>query len=839
MGRPTLFLAVFLSFLASSTASKDVPLFGGQDSLLTAPDTAAELEKGAMRYVGPEIQALNNMDAVEAPPNTHSHVKRYGSGKPYWMSQIKRQGKIAYGNESYVLWRNVRDYGAKGDGVTDDTYAINNATADGNRCGLGCDSQTTTPAIVYFPPGTYMISAPLVQWYYTQFIGDANNLPVIKALPNFFGIGLFDSNVYLPYGYNWYTNQNNFWRQIRNFVLDITLVDPARSVHCIHWQVAQATSLQNLVMNMVVSGPNEKTQQQGIFMDNGSGGLLEDIIINGGEVGFFSGNQQFTCRNLTFNNCQTAIFQNWNWVFNYKSISINNCGIGLDLSQGGLVPATGSVILQDSVMTNVQYGIVTSFSRNSTPSAAGTMVLDNVDFRNTNPAIIFKNNTVLLPGNRKVDSFIQGSAYTAYESQVVIENLTCYQATADYTRMQGEVRAPPKPASLLDSEGKWRERGRPQYEGVPVEKFKSSFDFGCHGDGLQDDTTNVQNFLNSIAPDEIAYFDHGAYLIRDTIRIPNNIKIQGEIWPLIMIDGSSPVFQNELAPVPAVVVGRPGDTGTTEIVDIVFETRGPAPGAILMEWNLAGETPGSTGIWDTHWRIGGSNGTLLQADRCTKTPNIAHGANKTCWAAHTLLHLTHTASLMMSNNWGWVADHELDLPPNNQIDLYNGRGLLVESQGPVWIYGGSFEHSMLYNYNIANAKDIYLGVLQSETAYMQNNPDALSTWQTNPAYSDPTFDECYQATCYKTFGLRFFNSTYIYVYGGGLYSFFNNYDQGCLITENCQTQVISLEQSEGIYLYAMSTKAAANMVEVDGVSLVPQAQNKNGFCQTVAIFEFP
>ncbi len=122
---------------------------------------------------------------------------------------------------------------------------------------------------------------------------------------------------------------------------------------------------------------------------------------------------------------------------------------------------------------------------------------------------------------------------------------------------------------------------------------------------------------------------------------------------------------------------------------------------------------------------------------------------------------------------------------------------------------------------------------------MQNNPNALSTWKINPKYSDPSFSECYQATCYKTFGLRFFNSTYIFNYGAGLYSFFNNYDQGCLITENCQTLMVSLEQSEAIYLYALNTKAAMNMVEVDGVALVPQSPNPNGFCQTVAVFEYP
>lgn len=122
---------------------------------------------------------------------------------------------------------------------------------------------------------------------------------------------------------------------------------------------------------------------------------------------------------------------------------------------------------------------------------------------------------------------------------------------------------------------------------------------------------------------------------------------------------------------------------------------------------------------------------------------------------------------------------------------------------------------------------------------MQDNPNSLASFTVNSAYSDPGFGECFQSTCYKTFALRFFNSTYSFVYGAGFYSFFNNYDQGCLLTESCQGLMVSLEQSQGIYLYALSTKAATNMVEVDRVAIVPQAANPNGFCQTVAIFEYP
>jgi len=146
----------------------------------------------------------------------------------------------------------------QGDGVTDDTVALNNAMFDGYRCSYetNCSSQTTTPAIVYFPAGTYLISTPIIMPYYTQAVGDANDLPIIRGTSTFFGIGLFDSDPYLPYAVSWFQNQNNFWRHVRNFVIDMTLMPTNGQVNGIHWQVAQGTSLQNIVINMAENVPN-------------------------------------------------------------------------------------------------------------------------------------------------------------------------------------------------------------------------------------------------------------------------------------------------------------------------------------------------------------------------------------------------------------------------------------------------------------------------------------------------------------------------------------------------------------------------------------------------------
>ena len=152
-----------------------------------------------------------------------------------------------------------------GDGITDDTAAINLAISSGGRCGPGCASSSTTPAIVYFPGGTYVISSSIIDYYYTQLIGNPNCPPVLKATPDMKGLGIIDGNQYQSWGLAW-DSIDVFWRQIRNFVLDMTAVPPDKDVTGIHWPTAQSTSLQNIVFKMS-DAPG--TKHVGLFIESG------------------------------------------------------------------------------------------------------------------------------------------------------------------------------------------------------------------------------------------------------------------------------------------------------------------------------------------------------------------------------------------------------------------------------------------------------------------------------------------------------------------------------------------------------------------------------------------
>lgn len=773
---------------------------------------------------------LFSLEALAAPAPQASAPAATGAASSYWVASIQRQGTVAFGTAGYKVFRNVKDYGAVGDGSTDDTDAINNAISDGSRCGQGCDSSTTTPALVYFPPGTYLVSKPIVQLYYTQFVGDAVSPPTLKAAASFQGMAVIDADPYDDSGNNWWVNQNNFFRQVRNFVIDLTAM-PVTAGAGIHWQVAQATSLQNIVFNMRTDGGDQNVQQ-GIFMDNGSGGFMSDLTFNGGKYGAFFGNQQFTTRNMTFNNCQTAIYMNWNWAWTLQGVTVNNCGVGVDMSNGGTSQTVGSVLILDSVFQNTPIGVKTAYSVSS-PDTNGTLIMDNVDMSSNVPVAVSDSATssTVLAGNQKIASYVQGRTYGS-------------QAGSSGKAVQSAQTNVSKPDTLLDTAtGNVFTRSKPQYESLPASSFLSVKSAGAKGDGTTDDTAAIQAVFDKATSDQVVYFDHGAYLITDTVKVPKDIKITGEIWPLIMAAGNSS-FKDQTNPKPVFQVGQAGDVGAVEMSDLVFETAGPQPGAIMVEWNVAESSQGAAGMWDVHFRIGGSAGTQMELDTCAKNPNVTNNpVNPDCMGAFLLLHVTQQATAYLENTWYWAADHSLEPSADSgQIDIYNGRGVLIESQkGPVWGFGTASEHSVLYNYQVVNASAVYLALIQTETPYFQGNPAATEPYTVNTQFSDPDFTASCPSggSCERTWGLRVVDSSDVFVYGAGLYSFFDNYDQTCLETESCQENMVSVEGSSaqtGVHIFGLSTKASTNMLTLNGQSVALDSDNRNNFCATLAFF---
>ncbi|KAJ3811026.1 exo-beta-1,3-glucanase [Lentinula aff. lateritia] len=681
---------------------------------------------------------------------------------PYWLESITHQGTAAYNADptSYQVYRNVMDFGAKGDGVTDDTAAINSAISSGDRCGLGsCNSSTVTPAVVFFPSGTYLISTPLDLYYYTQLIGDAKNPPTLLASAAFAGMAVINADIYLAGGSEWYAPTNNL-----NFVIDLTQVPAANSEGTgIHWQVSQGTSLMNIVFEM---STESDTAHQG---------------------------------------------------YTFQGVTINNCQVGFDLATGGITEATQSVggeAIIDAVVIDTPIFVRTSAA---STSLAGSIVINNAQLTNVGIAVGVLNGETVLEGSTgslTIDSWGQGNVYSGTST------------TGTFT--QGDIVSATKPSSLLDSAGRIVGKMHPQYADYAVDQFVSVKSKGAKGDGATDDTATLQAIFDAYSGCAIIFFDAGTYIVTSTLQIPAGTQMVGEAWSVIA--GSGSAFEDQSNPQVVVQVGAENSQGIMEISDIIFTTVGPTPGAIVVEWNVqepSGNSAGA-GMWDSHIRLGGAIGTNLE----TNCPADGSGGTTDCFAAYMALHLTASSSAYLEGfvTWVWLADHDLDGDGYTQITLYSGRGIYSESAGPVWMIGAA-EHHALYQLQLDNAQNHYLGLFQTEIPYYQPNPGSPSPFTSSATYNDPTtFDSGF------AWAVNVVSSTDIIFFGAGLYSFYTDYTQDCLDTMSCQPQLVNIDSASSVTIYSLSTIGATYQLSVENIGVVNQSDNIDGYQSTVTVW---
>jgi len=679
-------------------------------------------------------------------------------------------------SSAYTVSRNVRDFGATGNGVTDDTNAIITALTQGRGSNNAAypsatyPDSTQTPAYVYFPAGTYLVTQTLPVVFYTQMVGDPANPPTIKVVSNA-GFRVLEA-----FG-SWYPGSqqgtDNFYRMIRNFVVDMTACNQCVGVH---WQVAQATSITNVHFKCA-----QGSQCQGMWMENGSGGFFSDLVFEGGIYGLWVGNQQFTSRNITISGTsQAAIYVNWDWLWTFKGLHISNTPVGIDTGSGD-----GSIVVLDSDFTNVPIAVRTLYgTANGAGNGANSLYLENIKYSGSGVVVKASGNNVLTTsGSQTIKAWAQGYLW---------QNGGNTLGTIDLS-----AKTPARPASLITSDGTYFEQSRPLFVGIPQIDVTT---LGLIGNGVTDNTVALQNALNAHVG-SVLFFPYGTYLIGNTVTVPPGSRLLGQAWTNIQASGSA--FQNANSPIPMLKIGTPGQTGVAQIVDFMFGVQGPQPGAVLIEWNLHDpvNAPGSNGLWDVHYRIGGGDGTRLQATNCP----AGDGSNapaSTCSGAWALLHVTSSANIYLENVWGWVADHDIDL--GGQVNIYNARGFLCESQGPTWGYGTAFEHSVLYQYNFYNAQNVFLAAIQTETPYYQ--PSKSTPFDHSQA-SDPSY--CDGPKCNMAYALSIQNSKEVYIYGSGTYSFFNVWTTTCL-PSSCQESIIYISNSNQIYSYAINTYGATN-----------------------------
>lgn len=256
----------------------------------------------------------------------------------------------------------------------------------------------------------------------------------MKAAPKFVGkLGLIETNYYVENGglgpdglsLEWYVNTARFFSQIRNIRIDVTETDPNGHIAGIHYQAAQAASIEHVEI-IAKTG----TTQLGMYSENGSGGSMSDVTFTGGEFGFcksgpflaktsspqsgvrsgfndsqqhtVGGNQQFSATRMTFRGCATAIRILWDWGWVWKSLRIDNVEVGVRLfdAESSDNAAVGSMSFVDSIFSNIKNNTAIILGGHSEKAGQATtgLVLDNVKLDGKIVAMDPKEKEILGPG---------------------------------------------------------------------------------------------------------------------------------------------------------------------------------------------------------------------------------------------------------------------------------------------------------------------------------------------------------------------------------------------------------------------------------------------------------
>ncbi len=92
------------------------------------------------------------------------------------------------------------------------------------------------------------------------------------------------------------------------------------------------------------------------------------------------------------------------------------------------------------------------------------------------------------------------------------------------------------------------------------------------------------------------------------------------------------------------------------------------------------------------------------------------------------------------------------------------------------------------------------------------------------------------------YGLRLEDAQNVFVYGAGLYSFFNNYSTDCSRAgggKTCQSEIVQFDSAKtrGFYVSGLNTVGVAGMVVRDqGTVLAKGGSNVNVYPDTVNFF---
>ena len=597
-------------------------------------------------------------------------------------------------------WRSVRDFGAVGDGEHDDTLAIQSAlNADRGVSGA------KAPAVVYVPPGVYLVSDTLIIWGFTEFRGCSTSRPVLRLAPRAPGFGNasalrpllasssgFGVNVSRgapppPWWHNTLPSNFLFWQHVHSVDIDVSAPGNAGAVG-LYWCVAQQTSVR--AVSITVGGAFaglDMCQLDGYAHEPGGGagggGSVEDVAVSGGAHSIRGTASQYAFRGLALVGARVSAvwLQDFVWVFAFVDVFVADTPAFL-LTRALADRRSTSVSLIDAVLVNVSGPAALLLGGAGTPT-----FLQNVTLRGPAlPGAIVANATpaggvdaVWLPAQPPAVERWVGWADDG--SGAVGNFVSGARVPASMAALPGSPRRP------LAS------RARPWLDDLAAPPCNAMTDCGARGDNASDDTAALQQCVDRCAA---VYLPFGRYVVSDTINLTAASTLVGEMLSNVVLAPHAPGFGDAAAPRP--VLDTPDDAdAVVRIMDVSLAAGAGNAGAVMLRWRAG---PAS-GCWDVSVNIS----------------SRIHGG----------VQVVGAGAGYISNMHVWGSDHMWQ----TNSPMYDARatvGFLGAGAGPLTTYALISEHHAQAMVHITGAaRDYDLVVTQSEQYQYPNASQANET----------------------------------------------------------------------------------------------------------------
>jgi len=395
-------------------------------------------------------------------------------------------------------------YGAKGDGVTDDTATIQRAiSATVHHPGMG-------PRIVYFPAGTYLVSRPLLE---TDLASRWSSLLTLQGENRATtAIQLTDNNpafqnAQVPSAVLYFASQNGRANGAGNSAFDNNIfdltIDVGRSnpgAVAVDYLGNNACALRNVTLQS--SDPNH-AGAVGLSMLRYAVGpcFLKNVLINGFDYGVRVSNNEYsvTFEGLTLLNQRLFGIYNANNVLSIRHLfSTNRVPAIQNQNPAGLITLIGAILRGGSSEYSAIQNQGTLYARDVSSAGYASALHSN-------------------------GSVHPGSSITEYDSGPVV------------TQFGGQSSS----LNLAMEE-------TPCFEDPKLVNWKSVISYGADPGGMSDSSSAIQAAIDSGAT--TVYFPTGVYLIRRTILVRGKVRVLEGFDS--SLNPSGPLFQDVSNPAP-------------------------------------------------------------------------------------------------------------------------------------------------------------------------------------------------------------------------------------------------------------------------------------------------